>query len=103
MTGLELSIALSDLGATGDIRIMVGQNGGGHDFWSNQFLGGLAAPQGNLGGDGLGNFTGEGAIDMNTLPGEQFFTVQVPEPTVPSLMGIGGLLLAAVRRASSKA
>lgn len=96
-TGLELSIALSDLGATGDIRVMVGQNGGGHDFWSNQFLGGLPAPQGNLGGDEAGGFTGEGAIDMTHFGGDQFFTV-VPEPSTITLVAIGLLIVLARAR-----
>lgn len=88
-TGLELSIALTDLGSIGDIRVMVGQNGGGHDYWSNQFLGGLPAPQGNLGGDENGGFTGEGAIDMTHFAGDQFFTVVVPEPSSLTLAGLG--------------
>jgi len=87
-TGLELAIDLGDLGYTsGPIRIMVGQNGGGHDFFSNQFLGGLAAPQGNLGGDGAGNFTGTAAIDFTAFAGNQFFTL-VPEPATLSLAGL---------------
>ena len=97
-TGLELSIDLADLGYTGGpINVMVGQNGSGHDFWSNQFLGGLAAPQGNLGGDGNGNFTGEGAIDFTTLAGNQYFTV-VPEPASLGLLSLGGLALCAAAR-----
>jgi hypothetical protein len=88
-TGLELGIALSDLGyAGGPIDVMVGQNGGGHDYWSNQFLAGLPAPQGNLGGDELGNFTAEGAIDMTHFAGDQFFTVDVPEPSTLTLLGL---------------
>lgn len=92
-TGLELSIALADLGYTGGpINIMVGQNGGGHDFWSNQFLGGLPVGSGNLGGDEVGNFTGEGAIDMTHFAGNQFFTVNVPEPTsLAALVGAGAI------------
>ena len=79
-TGMELGISLSDLMYTGGpIRVIVGQNGGGHDFWSNQFLAGLPAPQGNLGGDEMGAFTGEGAVDMTHFAGNQYFTV-VPEP-----------------------
>lgn len=96
MTGLELSIALSDLGATGNIQVMVGQNGGGHDYWSNQFLGGLPAPQGNLGGDESGGFTGEGAINMNNFAGNQFFVV--PEPSTYALIGLGMSSLLAFRR-----
>jgi len=73
-TGVELGIALADLGYDGSpIRVMVGLNGAGHDYWSNQFLGGLAAPQGNLGGDGSGGFTGEGAIDFTLFGGNQYF------------------------------
>jgi hypothetical protein len=95
-TGLELCIALSDLGyVSGPINVMVGQNGGGHDFWSNQFLGGLPAPQGNLGGDGLGNFTGEGAIDFTLFGGDQFFTI-IPEPSTIALAGLA-LLAGMVR------
>ncbi len=98
MTGLELSIDLADLGYIGgDIRVMVGQNGGGNDYWSNQFLGGLPVGQGNLGGDGNGNFTGEGAIDFTLIAGNQFFTV-VPEPSGALLAGAAGIFLTTSRR-----
>ena len=92
-TGLELSIALSDLGyAGGPIRVMVGVNNGDHNYWSNQFLAGLSAPQGNLGGDELGGFTGEGAIDMTHFAGDQYFTI-VPEPASMAILALGGLIL----------
>lgn len=99
-TGLELSIDLADLGYVGGaINIMVGQNNGDHNYWSNQFLGGLAAPQGNLGGDGAGTFTGEGAIDFTTLAGNQFFTVRaIPEPASLGLAALACVTLLAVRR-----
>jgi hypothetical protein len=87
-TGLELGIALSDLGHTGGaIRIMAGQNNQGHNYWSNQFLGGLPAPQGNLGGDEAGGFTGEGAIDMTHFGGNQYFST-CPEPTSLALVAL---------------
>jgi hypothetical protein len=106
-TGLELSIALSDLGYVGGpINIMVGQNGGGHDFWSNQFLAGLPQNLGNdppdlgtsnLGGDGAGNFTGEGAIDFTLFAGSQYFRV-IPEPASAALIAFAAMGLTAMRR-----
>jgi hypothetical protein len=92
-TGLELSIDLADLGYIGGpLNVMVGQNNQNHNYWSNQFLGGLTAPQGNLGGDGLGGFTGEGAIDFTQLAGNQYFTIRgIPEPTTMVLVAVGSL------------
>jgi hypothetical protein len=104
-TGLELGIDLNDLDfAGGVIRVMVGQNNQGHDYWSNQFLAGLpplvgGGSQGNLGGDELGGYTAEGAIDMTHFAGDQFFSV-VPEPSTFVLAGIGlaGLAIRGRRR-----
>ncbi|MEN1679152.1 MAG: PEP-CTERM sorting domain-containing protein [Planctomycetota bacterium] len=97
-TGLEFSIALADIGspAIGDtIKIHAAYGNGDNNFHSNQILGGLPAPQGNLGGDGGGNFTGNLAgIDFNQFAGDQFFSVVVPEPTSVALMliaSVGGL------------
>lgn len=90
LTGLELSIALSDLGnPSGTIRIAVMQNGTNHDFLSNQILGGLPAPQGNLAGDGSGNFTGNlSGIDFNSFAGDQFFVVTVPAQSHPHITSV---------------
>jgi len=91
-TGLELGIALSDIGYVGGpLRVMVGQNGGGHDFWSNQFLGGLPAPQGNLGNNPV-------AINMTNFAGDQFFNVVIPEPASAAMAGLALAALAAARR-----
>ena len=74
-TGLELSIDLGDLGfASGDIRVCAFVNNSNHNFASNQFLGPLAPPQGNLGGDGAGNFTGVLNFGLASFAGDQFFT-----------------------------
>jgi hypothetical protein len=60
------------------IRISAHINGSNHDFLSNQSLGALVAPQGNLGGDGLGNFDGAvSQIDMSNFLGDQFFALTV--------------------------
>ena len=59
-TGAEFAIDLPQLGALGDMKVMVGVNGSGHDYWSNQFLAGLTPPQGNLGSDGTGAGNGIG-------------------------------------------
>ncbi len=91
-TGLEFSIALSDLGLpAGDINIMAFVNNGDHNYVSNQVLGGLAAGTGNLGGDGAGGFTGTAPIDWTSFAGDQYFTVTVPEPTSLALIGLAGL------------
>jgi hypothetical protein len=98
LTGLELSIDLADLGyAGGPIRVMAGINNQDHNYWSNQFLGGVPAPQGNLGSDEIGGFTGEGAIDMTHFRGEQFFTV-VPEPSSFVILSLGLLVWIQVAR-----
>lgn len=94
-TGIELAIPLSAIGnPIGDIRVSAMINGSNHDFLSNQFLGGLPAGTGNLGGDGAGTFTGTLAgINLNQFPGDQYFTVAVPEPASATLLALGGLLL----------
>lgn len=99
-TGMEFSIDLADLGNPGNgdvIKIAAMINNGDHNYLSNQILGGLAAPQGNLGGDGSGGFTGTlGGVNFENLAGLQYFTITVPEPSALALLALGGL--AALRR-----
>lgn len=85
-TGMEFSIALADIGSPGVgdvIKISAMINNGDHNFLSNQFLGGLPAPQGNIGGGifGDGDLFG---INLNDFAGDQFFEI-----TVPALTGDG--------------
>ena len=84
-TGLELSIALADLGnPVGEIRIMAmvtGNNtnfGGDHAITCNQVLPGLAAPQAELGVTSNLNFT--------AIAGDQFFTVNIPVAVAAEIM-----------------
>ncbi|MEM9753464.1 MAG: PEP-CTERM sorting domain-containing protein [Planctomycetota bacterium] len=97
-TGLEFSIDLADLGNPGvgdTILIHAAYGNGDNNFHSNQILGGLAAPQANLGGDGGGTFTGNlSGIDFNQFNGDQFFAVTVvPEPATAALVGLGALAM----------
>jgi hypothetical protein len=93
-TGLEFVIPLAAIGSpVGEFRISAMINGSNHDYLSNQFLGGLTPPQGNIGGDGAGGFNGTvGQINLNNFAGEQFFTV-VPAPASLTLLGLAGLAL----------
>jgi hypothetical protein len=98
-TGLELLIPLSAIGnPSGEIRISAMVNGSSHDFLSNQILGGLTPPQGNLGGDGAGNFTGDlSGINLASMSGDQFFAV-VPEPSSIAMIGLVSGCAVFVRR-----
>lgn len=101
-TGLEFVIPVSAIGNPGPgdiIRISTHINGSNHDYLSNQSLGGFAAGQGNLGGDGNGGFNGTvGQLNMNNFAGEQFFSIVVPEPAALSLVLVCGLMVARRRR-----
>jgi hypothetical protein len=87
-TGMEFSIALADLGSPAPgstIRIFAAYGSGDHNYMSNQLLAGLPAPQGNLGGDGAGGFTGTlSGIDLGDFAGDQFFSIVVPEEPIVS-------------------
>ncbi len=98
-TGIELAIPLSAIGSpAGAFSISAMINGSNHDYLSNQFLGGLTPPQGNVGGDGSGGFNGTvGQINLNNFPGNQYFTV-VPEPSTLVVFGVALGGLAAARR-----
>jgi hypothetical protein len=103
-TGIELAIPLSALGNPNQSEILVSAmiNGSNHDYLSNQFLGGLTPPQGNLGGDGAGGFNGTvGQLDLANgayAGGTQYFRILVPEPSTAALAGLAALALVARRK-----
>jgi hypothetical protein len=73
-TGMELAIPLSAVssGALSTVKVCAFINGSGHDFVSNQILGGIAT------NDCVTNSLGEPrAINMGTLPGVHYFVVPV--------------------------
>ncbi len=66
LTGIEVAIPLAAIGnPSGPFKITVMVNGSGHNFMSNQILGGLG------GGSNLGEPRN---IDFSTIAGDQFFT-----------------------------
>ncbi len=100
---MEFSIALADLGNPGvgsTINIAAMINNGDHNYLSNQILGSLTPPQGNLGGDGGGGFTGTlGGVNFNQFAGAQYFSIRiVPEPMTLTLAGLAAVGLATIRR-----
>lgn len=104
-TGIEFSVALSDIGSPGlgdTILISAMYNNGDHNFLSNQVLGGLPAGTGNLGGDGGGGFTGNlSGVNFNQFAGLQYFgivvTEEIPEPGTMVLCFMGMVAAGAAR------
>lgn len=90
-TGWELSIDLEDFfgefqGTLNMTAFITNDNGG---FASNQFLPGLGASAGNVGG--VSAFTA-GVVTLTGAP------IPIPEPASVALLAAGGLLLAGRRR-----
>jgi len=85
-TGVELAIPLSSIGApAGAFNVTAFINGGGHDFVSNQVLGGLAAGTGNLGDPVNVNFANQAGTQSFQVPA----AVAVPEPSALALLAPG--------------
>jgi len=79
-TGIELRVPLTAIGnPTGALRVCAMININTHLYLSNQFLGGLTPPQGNLGANGVGSpGPSLGTIDLSDFPGTQSFDVPCP-------------------------
>lgn len=66
-TGIEIAIPMADIGnPIGKIRVTAFINGTGHDFLSNQVLGGIG---------GGGNLGEPRNVDFSLIAGDQFFSV----------------------------
>lgn len=73
-TGMEWKIPLSNIGnPTGAIKVCAFINGSGHDYLSNQVLGGIG---------GGSNFGEPRAVNFSTVPGDQFVVVPGTAPTI---------------------
>lgn len=90
-TGVELAIPFAAIGITGPTVIKVSTfiNGGGHDFVSNQVLGGIG------GGVNLGEPRN---VNFANIAGDQYFLVVVPEPASLIALGAGLAGLLGLRR-----
>ena len=82
-TGFEFSIDFADLSldpmCDNEIKVAAIMGNSNHNYHSNQILAGLPAPQGNLGGDNAGGFSGTlSGVDFTAFAGDQFMTIDLP-------------------------
>lgn len=94
-TGLEVRIPLALLGWTdGPIKVCAFINGQGHDYVSNQFLGGVGGlPNLSCGPDDC-NYIDPRNIDLSQIAGNQYFVInggEEPNPCPADLSGDGSV------------
>ena len=88
-TGIEIQIPLSSIVGyvDGDIKVCAFINGGGHDYVSNQVLGGLG---------GGANLAEPRFVNFENIPGSQYFVVSnSAAPTCPADIDMNGSVDAA--------
>jgi len=86
--GIEYFIPASQLGTlVGNPRVCSFVNGSGHDFISNQVLGGIGLGAGNVGEPRLAKFADPTGGDPTGIAGDQFFTITSTSSTAPTLDG----------------
>jgi hypothetical protein len=90
-TGVELCIPLASLGSpSSSLSVMAFINGSGHDYVSNQVLGGIG---------GGGNLADPRSVNFANIAGDQFFTIPIPTPGAAAVLGLGALAAGRRRRA----
>lgn len=94
-TGLEAKIPLALLGyVEGPIKVCTFINGGGHDYVSNQFLGGTGGTQNLSCGPDACNYIDPRVVDLTVVAGDQYFVVggDTPPPPCPADLSGDGVV-----------
>lgn len=93
-TGVEVAIPLGLIGYSGGpIKVCAFINGGGHDYLSNQFLGGTDGAQNLSCGPDSCNYIDPRNVDLSTVPGTQYFVVgDLPVDPCPSDLNDDGIV-----------
>jgi len=94
-TGLEVKIPLSLMGyAGGPIKVCAFINGQGHDYLSNQFLGGVDGLKNlSCGSEDCSVYIDPRNVDLSQVAGNQYFVIgKLPPPPCPADLTGDGLV-----------